>query len=378
MSCHFTQAQCHIDLAALVRNFRRCGAPEKLMPVLKSDAYGHGLLEVARSLGQAGAQRFAVGCASEGQALREAGFAQDILPLMPPMTEEEWSIVIRCGLIPLVCSFAELEKALAHARAEAPLPIAIKVETGMHRLGFREEEIPALIAKLQASPQLVPSMVVSHCSCADIPSRKANTAQQILCFSSMASALCAAFPSMLRSLFNSAGTLDTASMCNICDVSRPGIVLYGGNPFANTNEEALGADFEWVMSLSTTILQVTELRRGEGVSYGQIYVADRDMRLAVVAAGYATGVQRNLTHKLEALVHGHRVRSVGRICMNMTMFDVTDLPNVQAGDDVWLIGGPSAEGEHPVTPQEWAEKLGTISYEILCLLGSLNPRVYHS
>ena len=100
------------------------------------------------------------------------------------------------------------------------------------------------------------------------------------------------------------------------------------------------------------------------------------MKLAVAGGGYATGVPRLLSNRLEALVHGRRVRQVGRVCMSMLMLDVTEIPDVKAGDDAWLLGGTPAPGEKAVTPQDWADMLGTISYEVLCLVGSLNPRVY--
>ena len=192
----------------------------------------------------------------------------------------------------------------------------------------------------------------------------------------MASTLLEAFPKIDRSLFNSAGTLETNFRCNICDVARPGYVLYGGNPFAGTSLEYLGRGLEWVMSLSAKVAQVTELRKGESVSYGQIYTAARDMRLAVVEIGYANGVPRLLSNKLEALLHGQRIKQVGRVCMNLMMFDVTDMPKARAGDTVWLWGGEAADGVSPVTPQDWADGLGTIAYELLCIVGTMNARTY--
>ncbi|MDO5538110.1 MAG: alanine racemase [Desulfovibrionaceae bacterium] len=378
MSCLFTQAKCHVDLAAVRRNFARCGKPENLMPVVKSDAYGHGLLQVAHCLALAGATRFAVGYCDEGRLMREHGHTERILPLMPPISDDEWSLVRKYSLTPLVCSFEELERARTVGTEADPLPVAIKLETGMHRLGFRQETIPALIDRLKSSPTLKPAMCVSHCSCADMPEKQPHTAAQICLFSEMAGTLLSAFPDIERSLFNSAGTLETEFRCNICDIARPGIILYGGNPFAGTQQERLGSQLEWAMSLSSVVLQVTELRKGEAVSYGQTYVAQKDMRLAVVGAGYANGVPRALSNNLSALIRGRRVHEVGRVCMNMMMFDVTDMPEVRAGDTVWLWGGDALPGESPVTPQEWADALGTISYELLCIVGSINARVYTS
>ncbi len=375
--CKFSHTLCHVDLGALQRNFKRCGTPAGLMPVLKSDAYGHGLLECARALAAVGAERFAVGCADEGRALREAGLGQDILPLMAPVTAEDWDLVTGCSLMPLVCSMEQLEAASARASGEHPLPLAIKLETGMHRQGFREEELPELIARLRQNPALEPRLALSHCSCADIPERHDYTTGQVDLFERMAQGLACAFPDIRASLFNSAGILDSTYRHNMEDISRPGVVLYGGNPFAGTSKEALGSSLEWTMSLSTLILQVTTLRKGEGISYGHLFRADHDMKIAVAGAGYANALPRALTSRLDALVHGKRVRSVGRVCMNMTMFDVSNIEDVRAGEELWLLGGRACPGERPVTAQEWAQKLGTISYEVLCLVGNSNARVFH-
>lgn len=370
----FSPTRCHVNLAAVQRNFRRCGDPRFLMPVLKSDAYGHGQMEVAHALADVGAQRFATGTVDEGQRLRENGMTQGIMSLMAPVTDTDWECAATHRITPLVGCLEQVERAMAHATADRPIHLAVKLETGMHRQGFREEELDALTALLENAEHVRPVFAVSHCSCADIPERSAWTARQTSLFARMAARLADRFPGLETSLYNSAGTIDTHIHCALKDVSRPGIVLYGGNPFAGTSMERLGGDFEWAMSLETSILQVTELRRGEAVSYGQLFVADRDMRLAVAAAGYANAVPRALTHRLEALVHGRRVHSVGRVCMNMTMFDVTDIPDVVAGDSLWLWGGPAAEGVQPVTPQEWAAHLDTIPYEPLCLVGCVNRR----
>ncbi len=376
-SCHFSSSKCHINLTALAKNFSLLGKPEYLMPVIKSDAYGHGLLRVADCLAKAGARRFAVGYVDEGRLLREQGHNNEvILPLLPPIRDEEWQTARNYSLTALVTSFEMLERAGSMGSKDNPMPIAIKFETGMHRLGFRQESLPLLIDKLKGMPTVKPTICVSHCSCADMPEKQSQTTDQICLFSDMAATLLAAFPDIDRSLFNSAGTLETNFRCNICDVARPGYVLYGGNPFAGTSQEYLGSQLQWVMSLSAKVAQVTELRKGEAVSYGQTYTAAQDMRLAVVEIGYANGVPRRLSNKLEALLHGKRIHQVGRVCMNLMMFDVTDLPETKAGDTVWLWGGEADEGVKPVTPQEWADQLDTIAYELLCIVGTMNARTY--
>lgn len=376
MSCTFTPAFCRIDLAAIRRNFRRMGSPAELMPVIKSDAYGHGLLPVARALAGEGAQRFAVGTADEGAALRRAGLGQEIVPLMGCLTRGDWHTAAACGLTPLIACFDDIAAAAAAASAcgARRLPVALKCDTGMGRLGFTPEDAPVLAERLRAHPVLAPRFALSHLSSVDMPKEDAYTEMQILRFERFHTALRTAFPGILPSLGNSAATIGPARRrSGIC---RPGLALYGGDPFAGTGREALGGPLEWAMSIAAPILAVHPLRAGESLSYGRIFTAPRDMRVAVAAAGYATGYARALSGRVSLLVRGRRVPQVGRICMSMLMLDVSDLPETGRGDLAWALGGPAEPGEHPVDAQELAQLLDTIPYEILCLMGTLNPRVY--
>ncbi|MDE5879309.1 MAG: alanine racemase, partial [Desulfovibrio sp.] len=245
MPCTFTPAFCRIDLAALRRNFRRLGAPEGLMPVIKSDAYGHGLLPVATALSEAGARRFAVGTASEGIALRRAGFGQEIVPLMGCLTPEEWRGAAAAGLTPLLASFDDIEAAAGAARATgvSSLPVALKCDTGMGRLGFTPDEAPELAERLRAHRALAPRFALSHLSSVDMPGEDAYTAMQVRRFERFFGALAAAFPGILPSLGNSAGTLGPArAVSGIC---RPGLALYGGHPFAGPRRAAHRGGREW-------------------------------------------------------------------------------------------------------------------------------------
>ncbi|WP_165177315.1 alanine racemase [Desulfovibrio sp. ZJ369] len=373
-ACLFTPSQCHIDLAALRRNFARLGDCASLMPVIKSDAYGHGLLPVARALDASGAQRFAVGTVSEGVALRQAGLGQEIVPLMGAFTDEDWRAAAACDLTVLIADFEDLEKAAAACAAGRRLQIAIKCDTGMSRLGFTAEDLPCLLERLRGLPGLEPRLILSHLACADMPEEADYTSAQIERFSAMCESLRAAFPGVARSLGNSAGALGLPE--TRLEACRPGLALYGGNPFAGTAWEKRGSGLEWVMSVSSPILQVRRLKAGQSISYGRIYTAPAPMTVAVVAAGYATGYARNLSNRIDVLIHGRRAPQVGRICMSMLMADVTALPETRAGDTAWLLGGAAAPGQRPVSAQEMADELGTVPYEILCLMGSVNPRVY--
>ena len=341
MPCTFTPAFCRIDLAALRRNFRRLGPPEELMPVIKSDAYGHGLLPVARALADAGAVRFAVGTASEGLALRRAGFGQEIVPLMGCLTAEDWRMAVAGGLTPLIAAPSDIEAAAAAARAcgASILPVAIKCDSGMGRLGFTPDEAANLAERLRAHPGLAPRIALSHLSSVDMPGEDDYTDMQVRRFASFLEGLRDMFPGIAPSLGNSAATTGPArALCGIC---RPGLALYGGNAFAGTSREHLGEDLEWAMSVAAPILAVHPLRAGESLSYGRIFTAPRDMRVAVVAAGYATGFARALSGRASLLVGGRRAPQVGRVCMSMLMLDVSGHPDTAPGDLAWVLGGPA-------------------------------------
>ena len=373
--CTFTPSRCHIDLSALVRNFARMGEPARLMPVIKSDAYGHGLMPVAHALDKAGACRFAVGTVSEAAALRREGFPQFIVPLLGALGEDEW----RAAYANRIAAPIRCREDLAMAAAACPegrtFDVVISLETGMGRLGFSRKEVPALIEALRTRPRLKPVLALSHMACADIPDETDYTTAQQESFARVTEALREAFPQMSRSLNNSAGTMrlpDTAF-----EICRPGISLYGGNPFTGTEWEDEGDELEWVMSVSAPVLQVRRLKPGQSISYGRIFTAPVEMTIAVVVAGYATGLTRALSNNCDMLVNGRRCPQICRICRGMSMVDVSAIGHVEAGDTAWIIGGEPQPGQRAVTAQEIAESLGTISYEVLCLMGSTNPRVYH-
>lgn len=360
----FTPARCHVNLGAIRRNFARLGQPQALMPVIKSDAYGHGLIPVAKTLAGADARRFAVGLAREGIALRNAGLRQDIVLLLGCLSPDDWQQACAHKLTPLAGSFADLEAAAA---LEQPISIAIKCDTGMGRLGFAPEDAGAVVNFLQQRPLIRPAMLVSHFACSDMPDQEAYTLMQARTFAAFFETLRAAYPQIASSICNSAATLD--GMAN--DISRPGLALYGGNPFANTPLPG----FEWAMSVAAPVIAVHPLAKGQTVSYGRIFTAPKKMRIAVLACGYATGFARNLSNKTHVLLHGRRCAQIGRICMSMAMVDASGLPDAAPGDQAWIMGGGDG-AEAGLTAWDLAELLDTIPYELLCSFGSLNARVY--
>lgn len=351
------------------------GDPARLIPVIKSDAYGHGLMPVARTLDRCGCLNFAVGTVSEGKALREAGYTQKIIPLLGARSTEEWQTAHQLDLIPPVLDQESLKMAAHACPGHARMDVAIALNTGMGRLGFSQEEMPDLIEGLHRYPMLNPVLAISHFACADVPEEYHYTVAQQERFQSMTKALRAFFPAMQRSINNSAGLQNLSE--SAYELQRPGITLYGGNPFVGTVWESKGIGFEWVMSLSAPILQVRMLKRGESVSYGRIFTATHPMKIAIIGMGYATGFSRALSNRADLLIHGVRCPQIGRVCMGMIMADVSGLGDVEVGDLAWILGGKADFGHRPITAQEIAEELGTISYEVLCLFGATNPRVYH-
>lgn len=361
----------HIRLDALRHNLHHLGTPETLMPVIKSDAYGHGLVPVARVLAEEGVTHMAVGFAAEGLRLRQEGIGAALIALMGATSAEELQQAATRRITLAVHSFASLQRVAACATPDTPLPIAIKCDTGMSRLGFIPEDLPALLEQLRATPALEPVLAFSHLSCADMPEVVDYSTRQMDRFAAMTASLSEAFPTLRRSLANSAAALALSQARH--DLIRPGLALYGCNPFRKTVLETCGKRLEPAMSVSATVLHVREIAPGTSVSYGRLFTAVRPTRLAVISAGYADGYARALTNRAEVCIHGQRVPLRGRICMGMCMADITDLATpVCEGDQAWLMGGP---GDTPVTADELADLLGTIPYEVLCQLGK-NPRSY--
>ena len=370
----FSPAQVHIDLGCIRRNLHRLGvAPQAVMPVVKSDAYGHGLLPVARALGEEGVTHLAVGTVDEGVYLRQAGMGQRVVSLLGASGKDELTRAVKYGITPLIHSLELLTQA-AHLTGHAgrPLAIALKCETGMARLGIEPQHLPAALEILRAAPGLRVDLALSHFACADMPEHDALTRHQGTIFSAMSATIADAFPSVRRTLCNSPGALAYRDLAG--DLLRPGQALYGCNPLHATDWEHLGADLEPAMSVCAPILQVHGVLPGQSVSYGAIFVAQRPMRLAVIGIGYADGFPRRSSNRGEVMICGHRAPVCGRVCMGMFMADVTDIPAhlVHSGEMAWIAGGPYPNA---VSLQEVADLWGTIPYEVQCSLGR-NTRVY--
>ena len=363
-----------IHLDRIQRNFQRIGPAERLIPVVKADAYGHGLLPVARALAQCGARFFAVGTVSEALRLRAEGFgnASDngafCLALLGAPTPEEMAQAAAADIVPLVHDQHSLELAAAHGGIERPLRIAVKWNTGMTRLGFPPEDAGEVIERLAALPGLHPALCMSHLAAADAPEHDAYTRQQIQTFDAIVRQM-RRFPGVRATLGNSAAALGWPSAA--FDLLRPGIALYGGNPFHGTDRARIGAELECAMDVGAPVLHIRRIRAGEPVGYGCAFTAPRDMRIGIIGVGYAGGYARAFSHRGQVMLRGKRVAVLGRVCMDMIFADLGETPDARAGDTAWLLGGPEPGA---VTIHELADAWGSISYEVFCLLGR-NPRI---
>ncbi|BDQ33811.1 alanine racemase [Pseudodesulfovibrio portus] len=346
---------------------------DNVIPVIKSDAYGHGLAETCRALEPEGVITFAVGFVNEAVKLRGIGCKTRILALLGPQDDADVEALWQHDVLAAISHIDQLKKVAAAAAANGPLDIGLKFDTGMRRLGFLPGELDAAMEVIKGSG-LNPVMASSHLASADVPGHKDNVEGQIATFESMVGWLTAAGFDVEANIANSAGALafERSRMGSL----RQGITLYGGNPFSGSELESLGREFRPAMEVTAPVMQVHELKKGESISYGWTFTADRDSVVAVVGVGYADNYSRGLSNTGEMLIHGKRAPIRGRVCMQMTAVDVTEHMReghaVGAGDRAFLLGGP---GPDAITPKELAGWWGTIDYEVFCLLG-MNPREY--
>ena len=354
-----------------------------IMAVVKADAYGHGLIQVAEALLQEGARTFAVGSVAEGVLLRQALVANTganpqsvrVVPLLGLQSRQEALEIYAHRLTPFVHSKAQLELlAAAHDGAD-PLPVVIKIDTGMSRLGFAADDHAAVLELLRSFPSLHPFLLATHMAAADDPAKMDSTRRQIARFRAMFEALRAAWPDLAPSFANSPATLlDTELTSDFSfHVRRPGFALYGGNPFMGTPLAHLGDALQTAMEVTAPVLSVHDLAQGETVSYGCTFTAPKAMRVAVIGAGYADGFSRGMSGKGFVCLHGVRCPILGRVCMQMHMVDASAVPEARAGDEAYLLGG---EGPQSISANDLAQVWGTIPYEVFCLLGK-NPREFY-
>jgi len=355
--------------AAVLRRHLAPGA--SLMAVVKADGYGHGAVPVARAAAAGGASCFGVATLQEGVELRQAGIAHPVLVLGNLTQPEELRTCLHWQLMPTLSGMREalLCQNLASGSGR-PLPVHLKLDTGMARLGAPWAEGPRLVEAIAGLEAVPLAGVYSHLADADAPGEGEDplTRTQRQRFEEVLRALWRqGLDPGCRHLANSAGTLRSPALHY--DLVRVGLALYGHRPAAH-----LGTDLalQPAMRVRARVSLIREVPAGVGVSYSHRFITSRPSRLAVVGIGYADGVPRLLSNRLQVLFRGCPVPQVGAITMDQLVLDATDVPALEAGSIVTLLGD---DGDARIDPQAWSEPCGTIPWEILCGFKHRLPRL---
>ena len=364
-----------VDLAALQSNFRAIRAfldagaspAPQIIAVVKANAYGHGSERVALALEQAGATMLACADIEEGIVLRRAGVMRPVL-IFGALSVSDLDGLFEYALTPTIStpSAARAVQAAA-ARRKVVCGYHLKIDTGMHRLGFRHDNLRRTLPELLGGPNLRLEAVYTHFASADVPGHPLFEEQRLR-FEEALRQVDARVP---RHAANSAALLRDARVWY--DIVRPGLLLYGivPPPLAST------IPLQPVMSLTSRVVSVKGLRPGESVGYGARFTATEPRTIAVVPAGYADGLDLRLERVGQVLIRGRRVPIVGAVSMDMMTIDVTDLEGVSPGDEVVIIGRQGNESWQQIDVREMAAAIGTIPYEVVCRIGSRIERQYH-
>ena len=341
-----------------------------IIAVVKANAYGHGAVRVARALEEAGATWLAVADIEEGIELRESGTRARIL-IFGALSVSDLEGVFEYDLTPTIASPAAghaLQKA-ARARG-SQVKYHLKIDTGMHRLGFRHENIKWTLPELLASPNLELEAVYTHFATADEPEHPLFETQRVN-FEEACETLheLGARP-QYRHAANSAATLRDSRVWY--DFVRPGLLLHGVVPPPLGTTIALAP----VMSLTSRVVAVKQIRAGETIGYGARCAPDHPTTLAVIPAGYADGLDRRLEDHGYVLIRGQRAKIVGAVSMDMLTADVTEIADVNPGDEVVFLGKQGDQPLQTLDAREMALAISTIPYEVLCRLGSRVHRMY--
>lgn len=369
----FRGAWVSIDLAAIQANARwvtRRSAPAELLAVVKADAYGHGAPAVASALEEVGVRWFAVANVDEGSELRDAGIEGEIL-VLGPARAAECDVFRENHLTPVVSSIGELGL-WEQSAGSSEVRLHLEVDTGMSRLGVGLDELPEALARLRASERLQMAGFLSHLARSDEPENPFNQ-QQVEAFELALGHLTAAErAASVTHLANSGGALHLADrgLASLgCGLVRSGLSLYGLDPARRAGEALAPA-----LSVHARISLVRELPSGRHVGYSGTWTARRPSRLAVIPVGYADGYPLALSNQAEALVAGRRVPLAGRVSMDMTVLDVTEIPiggGADVGDEVVLLG---RQGDGRIDAWELADRAGSHPWEILCAFKLRLPR----
>lgn len=350
---------------------QRVGSSDKIIGIIKADAYGHGAKEVAKALKNNGISRFGVATLDEAIALRDAGFQEEIviLGLTPSIYSDT---IIKYNLTPVVGSF-ESANSLSKKASKANTTVAgyIALDTGMGRIGYLPDDplTTSSVLKIDNLEAFNIKGLFSHFATADY-SDKSFSEKQLSLFTDFITHMKLQgleFP--IKTFANSAAIMDFPS--SYFDLVRPGIALYGCYPSDDVGEDKLA--LRSVMSVKASIINLKKVPAGTSVGYGRKFIAEKESLIATIALGYADGLPRPYAKEGQVLVNGCFAPIAGNICMDQTMIDVTTVPNVKLGNLVTIMGSDLNE---KISASEIGKKTQTINYEIVCAFGQRLPKVY--
>lgn len=366
-----------IDHSCLLHNLsivKTLAGSSRIIAVVKANAYGHGAVEVSKSLAQNAVDMLAVAYCSEAAQLRESGIKVPILSLFDPDPEE----VLRHNVTPVLSNLKQaLHLNKVASRANRKIIAHVKVDTGMGRTGFQMEDYKDMLSVFALS-HIEVEAVMSHFSEADLADKDYAYYQvgQLVTLKRRLSQ-----EGIYVRLWHISNSAAIISMPEVrLDAVRPGLMLYGCSPFDKNNQcdhispKTPQNQLRPVMSVGTNILQIRRVKAGRYISYGRTFKTKRDSLIAVLPVGYADGINRLFSNNLEVLVLGRRVPLIGRVCMDTTMIDISDLEGVTEGSEVVILG---SQGKENITALELASRINTIPYEILTTFGSHARKVSH-
>ncbi|NLM50876.1 MAG: alanine racemase [Clostridiaceae bacterium] len=373
---HKHRAWAEVDLGIIAQNIREIrkytNKSARIMAVVKADAYGHGYLEVSKTLLENGADTLGVALLDEAIQLRKHGIDSPIIILgaTNPVLSED---LVKYSIIPTVFN-EELPRELSKAATKLgkKAKVHIKIDTGMNRVGFLSNDPDSVrkVIEIAKLPNIEIEGIFTHFACADDEKEDPFTLMQF-----------ERFMDFIRKLEKEGVYIPVKHCCNSAallrfpnmhlDMVRPGIILYGHYPSKDTNKNQI--KLQSAMSLKAIITHIKDIEKDERISYGGIYRCDSKKTIATIPIGYADGYSRILSGKVSVLVGDKKVKNVGRICMDQCMLDVTNVQNINVGDEVVLFG---TKNGNSIDVEELAEIMGTINYEVLCVIGKRIPRVY--
>lgn len=358
-----------VNLNALRHNYRlikKYAGNVDVMAVVKANAYGHGDVEVVRALKKEGVKHFGVALVKEGIRLRNKGIRDNIY-ILSGITDGQENEIINFAFVPLISDIETAERfAKVVKKMKKSVEVHLKIDTGMGRFGFLPWQADVFFKRIKKIGNINIMGIASHF--ADLAGGDVAFAkEQLKIFNKIiSSGINNGFRFRWIHIANSAAIfLLPQARFNLV---RPGIALYGCPPFDGCQES-----LKPVMELKTRVIYLKRVPRGYSISYGRTFYTKRESLIATIPIGYADGMNRLMSNKGEVLVKGKRVPIVGRVCMDLTMIDVTGIDKVKVGDEVVIIG---RQRKQSITALEIADKIGTISYEVLCNISSRVPRRY--